>query len=142
MSEASKRIKEIIAAAAQKAGDPEKDLTGPQVKKLQQNTMNKVKKTYKQFVTEAIGRHVSAMTTDLGGVKGDVSRKKTQQKLQTAIKKDEEESRAKDKETQSRLARERMTKGIYGNWKGHGWGWMKTDRETRRKTFTPGKYDS
>lgn len=139
MSKASKRIKEIIAAAAKKAGDPKEDLTGPEVEKLQQNTMDKVKKTYKQFVTEAIGRHVRAMTTDLGGVKGDVSRKETQQKLQTVIKKDEKESRAEDKETQSRLAAERMTKGIYGNWKGHGWGWMKTDRETGRKTFTPGK---
>lgn len=30
-----------------------------------------------------------------------------------------------------------LEKGIFGNWKGYGWGHMKTNKETGEKTFIP-----
>jgi hypothetical protein len=120
--------------AAEKAGNRELDLTRKEVEDLHKKNKEK---TYQQFMNEAMGRHQAALRTKLGGIKGNVATPETQERITTAKKKDEEEAEQRAKQLKTDLHIERTRLGILGNYKDHGWGYMKTDPKTGKKTFTP-----
>jgi hypothetical protein len=120
--------------AAEKAGNRELDLTRKEVEDLHKKNKEK---TYQQFMNEAMGRHQAALRTKLGGIRGNVATPETQERIATAKEKDKKESKQKAKQLKTDLHIERTRLGILGNYKDHGWGYMKTDPKTGKKTFTP-----
>jgi hypothetical protein len=135
MSQRSQEIIRRIQKASKKAGDPNLDLNRREVKDLHKKNKEK---TYQQFMSEAMGRHQAALRTELGGIKGNVADPETQEKMTAAKKKDEEEAKQKAKQLKTDLHIQRTQgPGILGNYKGYGWGFMKTDPKTGKKTFTP-----
>jgi hypothetical protein len=120
--------------AAKEAGSRELDLTRREVEDLHKRNKEK---TYKQFMSEAMGRHQAAIRTKLGGIRGNVATPETQERITTAKEKDKKESEQKAKQLKTDLHIQRTLLGILGNYKGHGWGYMKTDPRTGKKTFTP-----
>jgi hypothetical protein len=135
MSQRSQEIIRRIQNAAEKAGNRKLDLNRREVKDLHKKNKEK---TYKEFMNEAMGRHQATLRTELGGIKGNVADPETQEKMDAAKKKDKEEAKQKAKQLKTDLHIQRTQGlGILGNYKGYGWGYLKTDPKTGKKTFTP-----
>jgi hypothetical protein len=87
-------------------------------------------KTFKEFV-EA----VTPSRLEKGETYGS---EEYQRRLTTAREKEKREKEKEQKQTSTELDLKRTEgPGIYGNYTGHGWGYMKTDSKTGKKIFTP-----
>jgi len=126
MSQRSQEIIKRIKKASKKAGDPGLDLDRNQVETERQ----KVMKTFKEFVEAVTPSRFIPGESNYGDPGYQERLTKERQK-----EKKEKEQKAKQLKTDLHIERTRL--GILGNYKDHGWGYMKTDPKTGKKTFTP-----
>jgi hypothetical protein len=120
------KLIKIINKTAKKAGDSDLDLNRNEV----ESERKKMMKTFKEFV-EA----VTPSRLEKGETYGS---EEYQRRLTTARQEEKKKKEKEQKQTSTELdLKRREGPGIYGNYTGHGWGYMKTDSKTGKKIFTP-----
>ncbi len=127
MSQRSQEIIKRIQKASKLAGDSKADLDRNQVEAERQ----KVMKTFKEFVEAVTPSRFVPGESNYGDPGYQERLTKERQK-----EKEKKEQKAKKLKTDLHIQRTRGL-GILGNYKDHGWGYMKTDPKTGKKTFTP-----
>jgi hypothetical protein len=121
------KLVKIINKTAIKAGDSDLDLNRNEV----ESERKKMMKTFKEFVEAVTPSRFEPGETNYGN-------QSYQDRLTKARKKEKEEKAKQQQGTSDKLHLKRTEgPGIYGNYTGHGWGYMKTDSKTGKKIFTP-----